>query len=570
MASLRGWIEKIFSTSRYAGVVDQDRARMAYGMNILLLVLFAVTATFAQGANGSSFWQTLLTTPNLLFVFVSFYVLSLISLILVRFGRMGAGSYALVVMWAMSIGFGVSQGGAYGTTGALFLVPLILLGGLLLGRNGLIFGVVLALGLMGFALIRRAVVPPPQTINAANDMVFSGAVFILLAGITYLFLRYARLSRYEGAYQATQERQAVGEISTHIARRVTQRVALSDLLDEVVDRICASVSAIYHAQVFLIDEVGSTARLVAGTGEIGKVLIAREHGLEVGSLSVIGQATLQGKPIIARAGSGESIHRRNEFLPYTVIEVAFPLRIGDAIIGALDLQSKQPDTFHPRLMDALTTLADSLALAIDNVRQYERAEARIRDNQLLVEQTRNALREVERLNERLIGRAWSEYLRGRSDRLGLNIDFEQKSITQDAAWTPTMAEASKSGYLVKEQHPDRQVIAVPLHVRGQVVGALEFELDDARQFTPDDLNLLREVTERFGLAAENTRLVEESQLIAQREALVNEIGSRLQAANNVESTMTEAVRGLRDAVKASRIAIRLGTPPVTQPTRLKG
>ncbi|MEL7234608.1 MAG: hypothetical protein AAGK74_08930, partial [Chloroflexota bacterium] len=95
-------------------------------------------------------------------------------------------------------------------------------------------------------------------------------------------------------------------------------------------------------------------------------------------------------------------------------------------------------------------------------------------------------------------------------------------------------------------------------VRGEVIGAMEFEIGD--DLSQEDLDMLGEVGERFGLAAENNRLYENSQRTAQREALVNEIGTRMQSANSVEATMTEAMRSLSDALKAKRVSIQLGRP----------
>jgi GAF domain-containing protein len=98
-------------------------------------------------------------------------------------------------------------------------------------------------------------------------------------------------------------------------------------------------------------------------------------------------------------------------------------------------------------------------------------------------------------------------------------------------------------------------------VRGQVIGAIEFELDKESSLSPEDLALIQEVGERFGLAAENTRLFERSQRIAQREALVNEIGVRLQTSSSIEATLAEAARSLKQTLRADKVAIRLGTPP---------
>ena len=90
---------------------------------------------------------------------------------------------------------------------------------------------------------------------------------------------------------------------------------------------------------------------------------------------------------------------------------------------------------------------------------------------------------------------------------------------------------------------------------------MEFELDASGNLSAEDMNLLEEVGEQLGLAAETTRLFQGTQRLAQREALVNEIATRLQTSNNVETALTEAARSLRDALRAQKVAIRLGPPP---------
>jgi hypothetical protein len=207
-------------------------------------------------------------------------------------------------------------------------------------------------------------------------------------------------------------------------------------------------------------------------------------------------------------------------------------------------------------MQTFQSLANSLSLAIDSIRQFESAKSQVEENQRLAEQTRSALREVERLNQRLIGRAWSEYLAGKGDQLGLDFDLETSESTPASEWTQSLKNAVETGIVIQ----DDNVISVPLRVRGVIVGAVEFELGEDAEFTPADMELVQEVSDRFGLAAENTRLVEESQRVAQRETLINEITSRLQSANNVEATLAEAARSLVETLQANKVAIRLGIP----------
>jgi transcriptional regulator with GAF, ATPase, and Fis domain len=160
------------------------------------------------------------------------------------------------------------------------------------------------------------------------------------------------------------------------------------------------------------------------------------------------------------------------------------------------------------------------------------------------------------MNQRLVGRAWAEYVKGKGKSMGLTVDFEQKSVQNDITWTDTLKGAMETNNVVREGN----IVSVPLRVRGQVIGAMEFELDENQDFSTEDLELIFEVSERFGLAAENTRLVEESQRIAQRESLINEITSRFQAAQNVEATLAEAARSLSETLQADKVMIRLGVP----------
>jgi GAF domain-containing protein len=286
----------------------------------------------------------------------------------------------------------------------------------------------------------------------------------------------------------------------------------------------------------------------------------RKHSLPVGSASVIGQVTSKGEPVIARADSPGSVHRANQYLPDTQVEAAFPLRIGGVVIGSLDLQSKLLIAFQETEIPIFQALADSIAIAIDNARLFEQSERRIVENQRLVEQSREALREVERLNRELTKSAWEEYLKTKNEGMSLAVDFGENTAEPSQEWTPSLVQAIRYNHVIQEKQKGGQVIAVPLRVRGQVVGAMEFELDGEHNFSPEDLDLVQEVGERFGLAVENTRLYEESQRIAQREALVNSISARLQTSNSVETIMAEAARGLQQTLKVSKVAIRLGSP----------
>ncbi len=160
------------------------------------------------------------------------------------------------------------------------------------------------------------------------------------------------------------------QAAAEVSRAASSLLDLDELLNRVVELI-RDAFGFYHVQVFLVDEENYAAWLRASTGEAGRLLLERQHHLIVGSQSVIGQVTATGKPVVARDTDRDQVHRRNELLPDTRAECAVPLRVGTRIIGALDVQSTEPDVFDEEDIAVLQTLADQLAVAIENARAYQ-------------------------------------------------------------------------------------------------------------------------------------------------------------------------------------------------------
>jgi GAF domain-containing protein len=552
--------ERIFPLTAYRSTIARERAVLVYAINILLVAGVLVFGVSTRALGGSTILQRYAGGAIALWV-LALGLSAALSIALTRIGRMRAGALVVVVMTAIILNFPAIQTGYYNTGQVLLVAFVVLMAALLLGNFGLIVGGVLATSFLVLGYAVRVTLPPPDTSNNLNAFSNSMVMIALIIAIAYLFLRYARLSRAEGVMVTQEDRFRLAQITSQVTQGIARRSDLSDVLNVAVDLVRDSYPDVYHVQIFLIEDTGEQARLAASTGEVGRLLLQRRHGLAVGSQSVIGQVTASGKPVVARAGE-KTIHKRNEFLPDTAAEAAFPLRLGDTIIGALDLQSKLGDVFREEDLPVFQSLADHIAIAIDNARLFEQTAERMHDNQQLMEQTRLAAQEVERLNRRLTGRSWDEYLQQGAQSQGVGLNLADMTTTPQQEWTPALQQAMRFNHLVQEMESrGGQVIAVPLRVRGQVIGAMEFELDGTGNLSPEDVTLLEEVGEQLGMAAETNRLFESSQRLAQREALVNEIATRLQTSTSVEMTLNVAARSLKEALKAERVSIRLGPRP---------
>jgi len=330
------------------------------------------------------------------------------------------------------------------------------------------------------------------------------------------------------------------EMTTEISRSAVTERDLQVLMDDVVKRIVSRFGNIYHAQIFLVDSDQRFAVLRASTGSVGRELLSRGHRLSVGSISVIGQVTAQGEGIIARDTAASQVHRANEFLPDTRAELAIPLRLGDEVIGALDVQSRESATFDDEQIGVLRAMADQLAIAIENTRLYEESVQR--------------LRRIQERNRTDTRRVWQEYM---YDNRKMQL-VQQAGTPTDADLTALRQRALEAERAVVGDETARQTIpiAVPLRLRGEVIGAIAWELP-TKEYDSNKVQLAQELAERLALSLDNTRLFEQSQRATERERLVNEISAKLTASTDVNRILQTAVREVGQALRSPQVSIRL-------------
>ncbi len=164
------------------------------------------------------------------------------------------------------------------------------------------------------------------------------------------------------------------EVAAEISRDTTQLTSLHDLLQRTVNAV-SDRFGLYHVQIFLADEKNEYAVLVVGTGDAATQMLAAHHRLEIGSASIVGQAMQSGHPTATLDTKQDAqSHRYNPYLPLTRSEMAVPMRIGDLTIGVLDVQSTETNAFNSEDENIFQMIANQLAIAINNVRLFERSQ----------------------------------------------------------------------------------------------------------------------------------------------------------------------------------------------------
>lgn len=441
-----------------------------------------------------------------------------------------------------------------------------------------LIGVTTAAVLAGtrFYLFTLAVVMIGQSLStfsqyqAGGNVVSQGVINSLISSIliilTSLFFRYFNNLAQNTAGRASVANQRLNAVAS-IGRQTARLLNYEELISTSVNLIKAQFG-FYHVQIFLVDDRREYADLVASTGEAGRRLMERHHRLAVGSDSVIGRVTLSNEVMLVNDTENDPGHAFNPLLPDTRAELALPMQVlienQTRVIGALDVQSTEPMAFTPSDVQALQALANQMAVSIRNARLFEAQAASLAENERLFNEAQSNLVEIQRLNSRLTHQAWDGFLKS-SPRLS-GVTATALGLSEARAWSQEMLDACSNKFPVLTASPDGQsLIAVPIMLRGEVLGAIEIEGGDAQQL--DILPTLVSISDRIASALENMRLVEEAQAASAQEQRISAMVTRFQEAETVDELLQITLAELSDTLDAEGGSIRVGLTQGAQPAR---
>jgi putative methionine-R-sulfoxide reductase with GAF domain len=358
---------------------ERNRARLLATLS-LILIPFTIFGGLISGSYGT---------------FVALVLLSIFTYLISRTRYYYIGTYIFTYLFT-SIGYvRILQGTANSidTAVASTVHISLVLASALLPRSGFILLVILST-LATFAVPMYSQVPPSE----ADSVWRTGGIVMVLGAILYgvntflanldrarlndlqtanreledattnLEMRVAeRTSELQSANQQIELRalrlQAISEISQNIATNVN--VNLQELLSYIT-RSISEKTGYYHAGIFLLDEKREYAVLRAANSVGGRRMLERRHQLKVGGTGIVGYVCQGGRPRIALDTGTDAVFFNNPDLPETRSEMALPLKVGTQVIGALDVQSTSPSAFNDEDVTALSTLANQIAIIIQN------------------------------------------------------------------------------------------------------------------------------------------------------------------------------------------------------------
>ena len=511
----------------------RDKFVMPLLIGSLVLGLFALIPAISGTGNAT-----------LKAIFITTYILTGIVTV-VRFPysiRMGV---FLLSIYALGLGELFTHG-ILGDS-LFFFLGLIIFATILLSPRDGIFTIIvdiLTFTIIGWLMLSGKVIPinPYASPAKIEDWISAAAVIIMFG--TVIILGFQRL---EAAFLEAQvqidttlttlkdernnlentviDRTRQMEKVNNIGRAVTAILDPNELFARAVYLIGDEFEC-YYTAIFLTDISGQWAELKFATGEAGKVLRENKHRLDVNGKSAVGAAIRTGQARIVQDSGVDPVRFDNPLLPYTRSQIVLPLALGDRIIGALEMHSTKENAFSQPEVDTYQNMANQITIALENSRLFTEAQ-----------QSLSEMSATQR-----------QYLQG--------------------AWLSLASDQNLEYSVGNSDLTSKQEIEIMLTLRDQNIGQINMSSPD--EWTPEQKKMIESVAAQAALALENARLVEESQSIAARERLVNEITSKVWSSATMDGILQTTVRELGRALDATEAIIELNTDQLYDADEARG
>jgi GAF domain-containing protein len=373
------------------------------------------------------------------------------------------------------------------------------------------------------------------------------------------------------------------ETAAEIARDISSSLDLDELLKKATDLIRSRFD-FYHASVFLKDVPGEFVVVREATGDAGAQMKRSGHKLGVGSKSVVGYVAGNGEQLVVNDTSRDATYYANPLLPDTRSEAAIPLKVGDNIVGVMDVQSTQAYAFSEDSLRILQILSDQLAIAVVNSELFAETQEHLAQHRLLHHITTTAASGTT-LDEALQSAVNGLQVTLGGDRVAILLADREKKMLQVMAavgyandvydlripvgggitgWaaahrrTLRVSNVQEDPRYIAGSTNSRSEMAIPLVYRSELLGVLNVESEQTSAYTETDEELLGTLGGSLAAIIANARLLEQIRAQADRERVLFEITDKIRRTTDMQTILTTTVSELTRAVGANHAHIKVG------------
>ena len=278
--------------------------------------------------------------------------------------------------------------------------------------------------------------------------------------------------------------------------------------------------------------------------------------------------------------------------------LGFPLIVANELIGVLAIENENdPDAFGERDVQLLETIAGSVAIALNTHLQFAAVQKALETQSAQRTQLQTAaevaavttsILELDQLLERavnLIQERFNLYYTG----LFLIDDDGRQAVLKAATGEAGRVQLRKGHQLAvggqsliggatgdgqaritqdvsadTEWQPNphlpatRSELALPLRVRGQIIGALTVQSDKANAFATEMISILQTMSDQLAIAIDNARLLAQAEDRTAQQEEINRISTQLHNTADIDAIIHIGLKAISDRVGGQPVSLSLG------------
>jgi len=372
--------------------------------------------------------------------------------------------------------------------------------------------------------------------------------------------------------KALEQRAAQLATLNYIGRHIASILDLQELFQHAVDVVRDDLGYL-QAAILLINEETDSLYMAAATDNFWAI-IPDDYQQPV-SKGAIGAAAETGETVLIEDAASDPV-------PYQIDEwlspssVSAPIKIGGQVVGIFEVEADAPDAFDANAVVVIETVADQVAVAMENARLFSETKRRAMQLETAAEVASHAtsILDIEELLNQmveLIYRQFDLYYAG----IFLMDETRQWAVLRAAAGeagrqmleaghklkvsgSSMIGQCASSGAAhialdvgeeaVRFDNPllpqTRSEMALPLVSRDRVIGAMTIQSTRPADFFSEDVTVMQTIADQLANGIENARLYAETQQRARRLALLSEVSTAVSVSLDMTETLITICRKL--------------------------
>jgi nitrate/nitrite-specific signal transduction histidine kinase len=360
-----------------------------------------------------------------------------------------------------------------------------------------------------------------------------------------------------------------------IATVVSQSLDLDEILDGALDTTL-QVMDIEVGGIYLLDETAGLLDITTQRG-LSPEFVAGVNRLKVGE-GFSGRVVQSGQPLVVSDVSSD--HRltrmvvREEGLRSLAV---VPIDSKGKALGTLFTMSHGYRDFTDQDVQLLSSIGHQIGIAVESSNLFQAVQRRAEQFRVITEVSHRitsildideVLVEVVHLIQQsfdydhvaiaLVEGDEAVYRVGAGD-LWDNPDFEfrperlkvgEEGIT---GWVAATGEpllvpdvSQEPRYVWMQGSTTRSELAVPIKLKGKVIGVLDVQSERLRAFDESDLTVIQSLASQAAIAIENARLFNAEQRRAEQFRVISEVGRRMTSILDIDALLEEIVTLIRE------------------------